>query len=177
MVSSGPNRSTLSDGPTTALCDRLCDRLSGSADEEDIGSRSDENRFIPEVNLSENIRRRRGTAVEEPSATEVWSVGMRSLIETTRTGCKVGCGGAEGTSSMIESDSKPPGLKMMGLCDRKGSMGVSVVGPSPKAAVLKMRLGGLDERDDGGEGEELKGIGGGGVGDVWVEGILRVTSG
>ena len=73
---------------------------------------------------------------------------------------------------------------MMGLCDRKGSMGVSVVGPYPKAAVLKMELGGLDERDDGGDGEELKGgswnrvmIGGGGVGDVWVEGILRVTSG
>ena len=107
---------------------------------------------------------------------------MRSLIEATRTVCKVVCGGAEGTSSMVESDSKAPGLKMMGA--RKGSMRVSVVGPYPRAAGLKMGLGGLDERDDGGEGEELGGghwnrvmIGGGGVGDVWVEGILRVTSG
>ena len=180
MVSPGPNRSALSDGPTTALCDRLCDRLSGSVDEEDIGSRSDETRFLPGTNVPEN----RGTAAGEPSATELWSAGLRSLIEATRTGCKVGCGGAEGTSSMVDSDSKAPWLKMMGLGDCKGSMGVSVVGPSPKAAGLKMGLGGLDERDDGGEGEELKGgswdrvmIGGGGVGDVWVEGILRVTLG
>ena len=45
---------------------------------------------------------------------------------------------------------------MMGLGDRKGSMRVSVVGPYPKAAGLKMELGGLDERDEGGEGGGLE---------------------
>ena len=47
-----------------------------------------------------------------------------------------------------------------------------------------MGLGDLNGTDNGGEGEELEGgsrnpvmIGGGGVGDVWVKGILRVTSG
>ena len=83
---------------------------------------------------------------------------------------------------MVESDFKAPGLKMMGLGNRKGSMRVSVVGPYPKAAGLKVELGGLDERDDGGEGEGLEDgsrnrvmIGGGGVGDARVEGISRVT--
>ena len=106
---------------------------------------------------------------------------MRFLIETAR---KVACGDVEGTSSKVESDPKAAGLKMMGLGDRKGSMRVLVVGPYLRAAGLTMGLGGLDERDDGGEGEELEGgsrnrvmIGGGGGGDVWVEGILRMTPG
>lgn len=64
-------------------------------------------------------------------------------------------------------------------------MRVSVVGSYPKAAGLKMTgLGGLEETGDGGEGRGLKGgswnlvlVVGGRIGDMWIWGIPRVTSG
>ena len=89
--------------------------MSEWAEKEDIGSGGNGRRPL----VFGNIRRMGGTAVEEPSETEVWSVGTRLLIKATRTTCKVVCGGIERASSMVESDSKAPGLEMMELGDRR----------------------------------------------------------